>query len=163
MRSFEFPPSILSDSHVNQHARFRATHPKMTESIAAESIDLYRNETGRLHDATGPFIFIFVPQRNDNLRMKCGLKSYESIFLSRKRGLWQANAFTIKRFYCNIDELCRNENKAFNVKVAAETPYHVGWFVLRLCHEVIAQPFCLRSDLHGISGLILERSPHWNI
>ncbi len=35
---------ICFGSHVNQHTRFRATHPKMTESIAAESIDLYRNE-----------------------------------------------------------------------------------------------------------------------
>ncbi len=98
----------------------------MTESIAAESINLTRNESRSLQTANCVFVFIDVPERNDNLRMKYGLKRYKSIFLNRKSGLWQANAFTIKRFYCTLDELCRNENKPFNLKVAAEVPYHVG-------------------------------------
>ncbi len=71
---------ICFDSHVNQHTCFRATHPKITDSIAAEPINLYRNESRSLHNATCAFIFLDVPEINDNLRMKYGLKSYKSIF-----------------------------------------------------------------------------------
>ncbi len=67
---------ICFHCHVNQNTCFRATHPKIADYIAAEPINLYRS----LHNATCAFIFLDVPERNDNLRMKCGLKRYKSIF-----------------------------------------------------------------------------------